>query len=171
MPLSRDYETDNGNSVMLTKARKECQNKVPRVSNIGPVVDLTAELQMVENCVETHLFRVVKFVNGSEDLDSTAKGSIFHYMTKKLNVAKDVDRELWWSRTKEVVNKRVNTCRTDANSAMREKYKHEIFHADYATLLMTCKLTPFSPIAALNFSTEVRLTRDKIDVDKMILEM
>jgi hypothetical protein len=116
-----ESSTYNGSESSTFSGKKKRTGYVSRVSSTGPLFDSARELKNVLEIVETELFPHCKFVNCSKEIDDTGPKSISALIAQKLNIPRDENHSLWWSKFKKKVNSKVNSCRTDANSNLRKK--------------------------------------------------
>jgi hypothetical protein len=114
-------ETDNGGP-KPTKIQRNQTKYVPRISLTGPIMDPSRELKLLHDIVEKELFPHCKFINHGKELDDISRKSIAGLIAKKMNIPMDDNFPIWWSKQKKFVKTKMNSCRTDANSAMRKKY-------------------------------------------------
>jgi chorismate mutase len=114
-------ETDNGQLVQ-TISRKKRTDSVHRVSLTGPILDPAREQKMLQDIVEKDIFPNCKFINSSGQIDDTSRKSIAGKVAKKMNIPLDDQFQFWWSKQKKFIKTKINSSRTDANSAMRKRY-------------------------------------------------
>ena len=162
-------ETDNGGP-KPTKIQRNQTKYVPRVSLTGPIMDPSRELKLLHDIVEKELFPHCKFINHGKELDNISRKSIAGLIAKKMNIPMDEYFPIWWSKQKKIVKTKMNSCRTDANSAMRKKYlgmtTPPACFVSVVAYLPCCILLLVSP---LNWSMieEMRMEGQVIDLKKI----
>jgi hypothetical protein len=78
---------------------------------------------MIEEFVTNELFRHCKFLNMDQQLAwSDEQNSVCQTVIRGLKVSEAVDQRKWWAEARKWVNRRIKSCLSDRNTAMKKAF-------------------------------------------------